>query len=98
MTEENEKPDENEQRRASERSSEGPPPAKIDDRVRAILSGIVLIGFVFTLVVVIFLQYFAQMQIRELGSLEGVPTVESVGSIYAGVTGAILGYYFGKSQ
>jgi hypothetical protein len=61
----------------------------INARVRAILSGILLVGFVLTLVVVVFLQYNAP-------GLEGIRTTESVGSIYAGVTGAILGYHFGK--
>ena len=94
MPEENEKPVENEQRRDSESSSGGTADSRFNDGVRAILSGIVLVGFVATLAVVVYLQY----DVGKYGeSIEGVPTIESVGSIYAGVTGVILGYYFGKS-
>jgi hypothetical protein len=79
---------ENEPSRNAE-NGERAPDTGFNDRVRAILSGILLVGFVVTLLTVSFLQYNAP-------GVEGIPTVESVGSIYAGVTGAILGYYFGK--
>ena len=66
-----------------------------NDRVRATLSGVVLVGFVVTLLAVLLMQYVGAQNAIEPGAL---PTIESVGSIYAGVTGVILGYYFGKSQ
>ena len=80
--------DDNNPSRDSE-NGERVPQTEFTERVRAILSGILLVGFVVTLLTVSFLQYNAP-------GVEGIPTVESVGSIYAGVTGAILGYYFDK--
>jgi hypothetical protein len=70
------------------RRAEAPPPEFIE-RVRAIISGIIVVGFVVTLLVVIFIQ-------TQTAGMEGVPTIDGVASIYSGVTGAILGYYFGK--
>ena len=67
------------------------PHTEFIERVRAILSGMVIGGFIITLLVVIFIQ-------TQTAGMEGVPTIDGVAfaSIYSGVTGAILGYYFGK--
>jgi hypothetical protein len=70
------------------RRAEAPPPEFIE-RVRAIISGIIVVGFVATILIVIVIQ-------TQTAGLEGAPTVDGVASIYSGVTGAILGYYFGK--
>jgi hypothetical protein len=54
---------------------------------------IVIVGFVVTVVLVLFLNYFA---LPRLDDPSLAPGVETVASIYSGITGAILGYWFGK--
>jgi hypothetical protein len=69
------------------------PETDYNSRVRAQLSYIVIAGFVVTVIVVLLLNYFA------LGNFQDptqAPSVETVATIYSGITGAILGYWFGK--
>ncbi len=59
------------------------------ERTQSILSLLVVGGFVVTLLVVIFLLAM---------DIEGVGTelLQTVASIYSGLTGAVVGYFFGK--
>jgi hypothetical protein len=60
--------------------------------VQAILSLIVVGGFVLTIFVIL-----AAMLLSEPGTTD--PNLLSdVATIYSGLTGAIIGYYFGKSR
>jgi hypothetical protein len=58
--------------------------------VRGVLSVLLVGGFVVTIVISIFVTVL---------SLEGsLDLLQTVGSLYSGVSGAVLGYWFGKGQ
>jgi hypothetical protein len=61
-------------------------------RVQSILSLIVVGGFVLTIFIILTAMLFSEPNTVD-------PTLLSdVASIYSGLTGAIIGYYFGKSR
>jgi hypothetical protein len=81
------------QPRQAAENGNGAPETEYNSRVRAMLSVIVIAGFALTAIFVILLQYLVG---DRTGMEANLPTLETVGSIYAGVTGVVLGYWFGK--
>jgi hypothetical protein len=75
---------------AEERQTSTPGQLLSTDNVRGIISILLVLGFVVTILIVIL--------IDAGGSDIEADTLQNVASIYAGVTGAVLGYFFGRGQ
>jgi len=58
------------------------------DQVRGMISLVLVGGFVFTMLICLL----------TASTGGGTELLQTMGSIYSGVTGAVIGYYFGKGQ
>jgi hypothetical protein len=74
----------------------GDPQKKMAERTRGYISLAIVLGFVITIFVLIFV-----LLVSYKGIFEAAPEVlnllKTAGSIYSGVTGIILGYYFARA-
>jgi hypothetical protein len=74
----------------------GDPKKVMAERTRGIISLAIVAGFVLTIFVLIFLLLVSYSSIFETAT-EVLDLLKTTGSIYSGVTGIILGYYFARA-